>query len=393
MATLPTQVQPGDIISSDLFNRVLAELADLDSRVTNLESAGSPPATVRIFSLSGPSPIRVGSRVTALGENFSRPGGANTILVDSARVTSIAEGASDDTHLVFDVPDPSLGGSGRDVVLWVTNAQGQTGNFSFHLEPPSAVPTGALALKYTDPPIGSGTSTNLVAGPYEFGFTLDATVSQNITVQLRADLGGVAGWSADLLADDGTAITGPVPVARTPGTLKFKVRVTVPGTGASTAALQVTAQEMTAGTQVPLGSAPTLSLTRGSAIPQPESRVIARLENSVSVTVSGGQVSFTRGTRGRLDFGIGINLGAGFTGTTAFAWSLGLETATNTGWTTEPPTTSGTNLNGATGNVTSSIAMTPGTTAGATRLLLRITASPAAQGPIDVTYSMPLRVT
>jgi hypothetical protein len=391
MATLPANVRPGDIISSDLFNRLLTALADLDSRVSDLEAAGTAQA-LRIFTLTGPAPIRVHSRVTAIGEGFSSPGSANTIMVDGTGVTSIADGASDATHLSFDVPDPGLGGTGRDAILRVTNADGQSDSFSFRLEPVSAGPTGALTIRYSEPPVGGGTGTILNPGPYEFGFTLNASVSRDVSIRLRAELGGVAGWSAQLLAEDGTGIVGSIPVARTPGTLRFRVRVTVPSTGASAAVLQVTGEDTTTGTAVPLASAPALSLTRGSVVPQPETRVVARLENSVGVSVSGGQVTFTSGTRGRLDFGISFNLGTGFTGPTVFSWTLGIDTATNTGWATEPASTTGTTLPGATGTVVSSIAMTPGAGAGATRLSLRITGTPAAQDPIDITYTVPLRV-
>jgi hypothetical protein len=392
MATLPTQVRPGDVISSDLFNRLLAELADLDRRISDLEAAANAPALVRIFSLTGPTPIRVGSRVTANGENFSRPAGANTILVDGTRVTSIAEGTSDGSHLSFDIPDPGLGGTGRDAVLWVTNAVGRSGSFSFRLEPADTAPFGTITPTYDQPPVGSGTGPNLVPGPYEFGFLLTAAVDQAISVQLQASLGGVSGWTAELLKEDGTPITGAIPVAAMPGTLRFKVRVAVPSTGASTAILQVSAQEMTAGTHVPPSSAPTLSLTRGSAIPQPETRVAARLENSSGVSTSGGQVTFTSGTRGRLDFGFAFNLGTGVTGSTTISWAFSLETATSTGWNIESPSTSGTTLIGATGTGASSIGLTPGTTAGATRLALRITATPAGQHPVDITYLVPLRI-
>jgi hypothetical protein len=50
-------------------------------------------------------------------------------------------------------------------------------------------------------------------------------------------------------------------------------------------------------------------------------------------------------------------------------------------------------VNGRTGTGASSIGMTPGATAGATRLTLRITAAPSGQNAIDITYLMPLRVT
>jgi len=103
-------------------------------------------------------------------------------------------------------------------------------------------------------------------------------------------------------------------------------------------------------------------------------------------------VTFTSGTRGRLDFGISFSLGTGFTGPTVFSWTLGIDTATNTGWATEPASTTGTTLPGATGTVVSSIAMTPGAGAGATRLSLRITGTPPTQDPIDITYTVPLRV-
>jgi hypothetical protein len=393
MATLPTQVRPGDIISSDLFNRLLAELAALDVRISTLETAANTPTLVRIFSLSGPTPIRVGSRVTANGEGFSRPGGANTIMVDGERVLSIAEGSSDAEHLVFDIVDPGLGGIARNVVLWVTNAEGHSGSFSFPLEPASTAPSGTTTLVYDEAPVGSGTSPNLNPGPYEFGFTLSAQVDGDVTIRLNASLGGVTGWTTELLRDDGTAIAGPVPVTRTLGTLRFKVRVNVPDTGAGAAILQVSAEETTPGTHVTPSSAPTLSLTRGSAIPQPETRVAVRLESTDSVAVSGGQVTFTRAVRGRLDFRFNFNLGSGFTGTTRFTWTATLDPATSANWTVLAPSSTAADVVNATGAGELMQRLTPGTGAGATRLLLNIQAEPSGQDPVDITYMVPLRVT
>lgn len=389
MATLPSQVRPGDVISSDLFNRLLAEVIDLGSRVSDLEGAPSPSA-LRIFNVTGPTPIRVNNRATAIGEGFSRPAGLNTITVDGRPVTSISEGASDDTHLSFDVPDPGLGSTGRDVVLLVRNAALQSGTFSFRLEPAIAVPFGTITLLYDRPPVASG--LNLVAGTYEFGYSLSVDVDKNVTIRLRADLGSVAGWQATLLADDGSLITAPIPVARTPGTLRFKVRVTVPSTGAGTANLQVGAEETTSGTRVSPSSAPVLALTRDAAIPVPETRVAARLQGFTDVVVSGGQVTYTRGLRGELNFGFTFSLGTGFTGSTSISWAFSLDPTTGAGWNIESPQTSGVTLNGASGTGATRIGLTPSSTAGATRLALRVTASPVGLSPIDITYVLPLLV-
>lgn len=392
MANLPASVRPGDIISADLFNRLLASLAELDGRVAKLE-AGTSTQGVQIYSVNGTGVIRVGSRVTAIGEGFSRPASANMITIDGERVVSVADGLSDDQHLVFDIPDPGLGGLARDVVLWVTNADGRSGSFSFRLEPVPNEPFGTLTLNYDVAPVGSGTTSgNLDPGPYEFGFTLTAAVDKDVNVRLTANLGGVSGWSASLLQADGTPITGPIPVPKTPGTLAFKVRVTVPSSGAGTAILQVRAEETTAGTHVTPGAAPSLSLTRGAAIPQPETRVAVRLENTDSVTVSGGSVNFTRGVRGRLDFGFAFNLGTGFTGTTRFTWTASLDPATSANWTVLAPSSTATDVVGATGVGALMQRLTPETGAGPTTLRVRIQGQPSGQPPVDITYTMPLTV-
>jgi len=392
MATLPTQVRPGDVISSDLFNRLLAEVIDLGSRVSDLEVA-PPPSALRIFNVTGPTPIRVNSRVTANGEGFSRPAGANTLTVDGARVLSIAEGVSDEQHLVFDIPDPGLGGTGRNVVLGVTNANGQSGSLSFHLEPAATEPFGTLTLGYDNAPVGSGTTSgNLDPGPYEFGFTLVASVDRDVTIRLTASLGGVSGWTSQLLMVDGTAITGPIAVARASPPLAFKVRVSVPSAGPGNAILQVRAEETTSGSHVTPSSAPSLALTRGAAIPQPETRVAVRLENTDSVTVSGGNVTFTRDVRGRLDFGFTFNLGTGFTGTTRFTWTAALDASTSANWTVLAPSSTATDVIGATGAGQLMQRLTPGAGAGSTLLLLNIRAEPSGQDPVDVTYTMPLSI-
>lgn len=241
------KVQPGDLITTDLVNQILAYIGDIQVRVEKLENSSTIPSTFRIIRIDGPTPIRVGSRVTAVGENFSVPGARNSVSVNTAPATPI-NNACTATQLVFDMPDPGIGQTGRKVTLSVINADGQTASLQFQLEPMLIIPTGTLIVRYITPPAGSG---NLAPGLYDFGFRLIADVDQDAYIQLNAS-SSAATWAGVLVDPLGaTDYTKPVLLARASGThfeRDFIVRVTAPSTG--TAVISVGATEMTAGTQV-----------------------------------------------------------------------------------------------------------------------------------------------
>jgi hypothetical protein len=118
------RVRPGDLITSDLFNQLIADVADLQLRVAKLEAQEVVPSKkVRIDRVvpSGKVPIW-GQRLIIEGANFEFSLGAAVVSLDGKKVLEILSGSSDDT-LIVTLPDLVIAGKATttDVLLVVAN--------------------------------------------------------------------------------------------------------------------------------------------------------------------------------------------------------------------------------------------------------------------------------
>ena len=390
LAAIPGNVKPGDLITADFMNQILLHLANLETRVSDLETGIS---TLRIFRIDGPQPIRVGSRVTVAGENFSVPGSRNSVSVNAKPATPI-DNASTDKKLVFDMPDPGIGNTGRSVMLNVMNADGQSALLQFQLEPALIIPIGSLAVKYVTPPAGS----KITSGNYDFGFKLIADVDQDSQVQLSA-MSTESGWISALIdSQTGNAITQPIKLLRASGThfeQDFIVRVTVPGTGTTASVISIGATEITAGTRVNPALYQTLPLKINQPVPVPEERVaVALLGTSTNVTYRGGTAVFQQNKMGQIDFEIVLsNLRTDVAATTNFDLHVFLEGFGASAWRLGDLSQSGLQIAGPKGKGNTSITLTPPSAASNAVLLFTISGTPSVGLPVNVTYRIPLQST
>lgn len=124
---LETEVRPGDVISSELFQAMIAKLAELDGRVAELEGdTGSGPGTgaPQILGTIPATQQRVGLDLELTGVNFALPSSANQVTVDAVPVTQFLSG-SNTTRLRFIIPTGvQVPPAGRNVEIRVTNSGG-----------------------------------------------------------------------------------------------------------------------------------------------------------------------------------------------------------------------------------------------------------------------------
>ena len=119
MATIQDNVNPGDVISSDLINRIIAMLNAHEALIIN--SGPVSGSAVTIGNLIPPPPLQAGQEMEITGTNFGFTSGATVVKFDSTQVNAFRLG-SNDTSLKINVPFlPNLG-TGKDVVLSVSNA-------------------------------------------------------------------------------------------------------------------------------------------------------------------------------------------------------------------------------------------------------------------------------
>jgi hypothetical protein len=141
MASEFPHVRPGEVITSDLMNRIIDKLAELDERISGGGGATTPDV------ITGFNPAlqqAVGAPLTIFG-NFDASLAANTVMIDSTAIppTDLLSGSRAD-RLIFNIPKTIVVASGgfRDVTVSVRTTTKGTGRRPFRLTPfvPSTVP-------------------------------------------------------------------------------------------------------------------------------------------------------------------------------------------------------------------------------------------------------------
>jgi hypothetical protein len=299
-----SNVQPGDIISSEFFNQILTELAALDQRLTALEGTTAPTSGVVITDLIPPDGvIRVGDELRVVGRNFKQAIGSARVFIGSRPVESFKFG-SNDQLLIFDVPDTitDVPGGGRPAILTVSNGTSSAQRNLFLLSAMQLqgnidiVPTGMQPL------------TPAAGARLTFSFNLVSRANLEATYLITAIVTGPANqstWNDNLrvLDQQGAVLTPRQVTVRDGATVPFSVVIDpVPaGSNGTTFRLVVEAQagsvsdsltqEQTVGVAVePIDSTISLAFSTGrgltaAGIVDPASRVDAtgiRLSASAS---------------------------------------------------------------------------------------------------------------
>jgi len=125
MANGLAPVNPGDLITSDLMNGILAKIRDMDTRIGKLEEGGASAVGAIISGFDPPSQVEVGKPLTVFGK-FDFPPSFNTVTIDGKQITDYRAG-SNDSQLIFLVPTsigiPSSVGS-KSVKILVHTSKG-----------------------------------------------------------------------------------------------------------------------------------------------------------------------------------------------------------------------------------------------------------------------------
>jgi hypothetical protein len=231
MATLPTKVQPGDLITADLMNALLDKCLDLESRLADLE--GGPSTDKMMITKPAPGDVhRIGEELRIEGQGFGTPSD-NTVFIDGSVQVKTFKTGSNDKLLIITLPFvQNVPDTGRTATLTVSRNDGSGfATTSFTIDQPEiTVPTGTVTVTMTEAPnvpqIDAGQS-------YTFIYTAKAatTADEVYTVSAAVDAGWTArlvdGANNDILPQELFIQKPPVPT--TPTTVTFRIRVTIPG--------------------------------------------------------------------------------------------------------------------------------------------------------------------
>lgn len=259
-----TQVAPGDLITSELMNRVLGEMADLQARVTLLEGSSTGGLTLLGFLPDGD--VQVGTLLTVIGSGFNPATGATKVKLGSVEIKEFMPGATSN-QLVFGIPD-LFTGLPRLVECSVEVAGRSSNTRSLRLLARDVVQGGQVVIgpqTATLPQIAVGTTLNLrwlvdsqTALPASYSFSLQFTDVVGATL---------AAWQNAARVTPAT----PTPIVRgNPQTVTATVVVPAGATSAQLALRAASSDGLLVRTSAPtplvVGSTPVVSDPRASVL-------------------------------------------------------------------------------------------------------------------------------
>ena len=171
MATLPSSVRPGDLITSNLVNEILSHVRDHDTRLIVLEGGSAGIGQVIISDVLPGDLVQVGQTIQILGSNFDVSAGAHRAYFDTQPVTEFLEGTANNLLKVKVPPIPGLPALGKTVTLSVSNLT-SSATWQLTVTPLPTNVTGVVDVASTSAPNPVPAGANA-----DFGFTLTSRAS------------------------------------------------------------------------------------------------------------------------------------------------------------------------------------------------------------------------
>jgi len=251
MADIPDIVRPGDVISSDLFNRIISLLNAHEALLS-----GGGPITVRNVQ---PPVRRVGEELNVFGGGLAQSNLGSISVEGSDVAVSAVKPGSSDSLLIFDIPPVMVPPTGKTAVVTVVNKAGASAFGSFYLLP--AIQADLQATLNINRTMVSPGGVLAVTTAYEFTFSIEAFTSLAETFLLEPKLVGAPNdWS---VAVKGGATEILIPQSQPlPSTTTVVVVVTTGAAGGGTLSLGVRAKNFAGkvfssmGEPITIGSVP-----------------------------------------------------------------------------------------------------------------------------------------
>jgi hypothetical protein len=295
MAVPFVHVQPGDLITSDLFNQLLDAFNDLSARVTVLEGSGSIGDVAILGLVPGSGIVRLGDQLTVVGYGFGLSVGGCRAFIDDVEIGQFLAGSNDE-QLIFTVP-LAVGGAfpvpplGRSGTLVVRGPRGQAKR-DLTILPQKAAPPGGLGVQVA---FLDASPNPVVAGqPAKFRFNATSIVSAPITVTPSVVFSGVANpgpWqtTASFAQGDGAPLAGGTFDLRG-GEVNHTFALllgTVPaGTNGMTVSYVV---NLASNDAAPVtGASSVMSFTVGAAAPVPDPNIAVAVSSALPTTALQG---------------------------------------------------------------------------------------------------------
>lgn len=214
MAAITDTVKPGDIISSDLFNRIIELLNEHDALLSSSSSGGTGLSITQLVPASGP--YRVGDPLSILGQNFQFGIGAARVFFNGTQVPTF-QSSSSDTRLDFTIPNvPGVTEVGTQVDLVVLN-QTQSVTRQVVLKPIQNPLQGNVTVTWTGVSPATFNPGDQVTFSYSIVSGTNNSATWNIDPQISV-AANAAAWNAQVsVRDSGGNELNPRQVTLAPG--------------------------------------------------------------------------------------------------------------------------------------------------------------------------------
>ena len=289
-------VNPGDLIKSEDWNRLVAAINALDGRVGQLETGGGRAPHITQVLPSGT--VTAGDTIDIFGSNFDFSLGGHSVFFGNTRATTFFNGSSD-THLIVRIPDVVDGATpaGATLTMTVSNLVG-TASQAITIKSKPVVVTGNIQFTFK----GNRPSATPTPGvQFFYDFELKSQASEDLNVIITPVIGvipplpaGVSdpGLPALLTVMEGTTERANGQIALAEGATKtVSLRLNLPaGTNGLRYSLTVSASALGVSPQVE--SLPPQQV--GQAAEQPDPTITSFEFNSVA----GGDLAFSTDTGG-----------------------------------------------------------------------------------------------
>lgn len=223
-------VQPGDLITSSVWNDLAAAVINLEARVASLEKGGD--RALRITQVLPPGTVTAGDTIRISGSGFDYTKGAHSVFFGSARAVSFAPDSSD-TLLVVRVPDVVPGATPTGTAITMT-----VGNLSEYVTWPLTIRSkpevisGGVQLTY----MGSRPEAPTQDEDVFYNFQLSSSASRDLEVTITPTIQVVPPLPGGV-SDPG--LPGLLAVLDADGSVRSDRRIALPEGGSKTIMLRL----------------------------------------------------------------------------------------------------------------------------------------------------------
>jgi hypothetical protein len=189
-------VQPGDLITSDLMNKLVDLLQSLDARVSDLESGSVTNHPPVLIGRSPTGDVEVNSPLTLIGRNFLLPSNLNTVWLNNIPINQFAA-SSDGQNLTFTVPD-IFSPLPQTLTVFVQDQYGPSTSLQVQILPHAQTQGGQVVVFNQTPSLGQ----IIIGHPYDLSWLVDSQTALPVTYNLSlvfTDIVGasLAAWQAN----------------------------------------------------------------------------------------------------------------------------------------------------------------------------------------------------